>query len=117
MKDLVVLTLHPSDGFQELQAVQLVVVVGVVLLEVLHQQLGVVQTVDIHVVLLHLSLDVPEKARLVNKSGTDGQFVSSLSLPVEVDVDVLMFRLVSPSLSWSRRLLRSWSSSMSWSGS
>ena len=60
MKDLVVLTLHPCDGFQELQAVQLVVVVGVVLLKVLHQQLGVVQAVDVHVLLLYLGLDVPE---------------------------------------------------------
>ena len=108
---------HPCYCLKQFKTIQFMIVVSVMLPEVLHQQLGVVQTVDIHVVLLHLSLDVPGKARLVNISGTDGQFVSSLSLPVEVDVDVLMFRLVSPSLSWSRRLLRSWSSSMSWSGS
>ena len=55
------LTLHPGDGFQQLQPVQLVVIVSVVLPEVLHQQLGVVQAVDIHVLLLDLSLDVPER--------------------------------------------------------
>ena len=37
------------------------VIVSVVLPEVLHQQLGVVQAVDVHVLLLDLSLDVPER--------------------------------------------------------
>merc|ERR1711992_402939 len=88
-----VFLLHSGDGFQQLQTIQLMIVVSVVLSEVLHQQLGVVQTVDIHVVLLHLGLDV-------------------LSLPVQVDVDVLMFRLVSPPLSSSRGLSGSWAASL-----
>ena len=66
-----VFLLHSCYGFQKFQTIQLMVVVSVVLPEVLHQELGVVQTVDIHVVLLHLSLDVPEKARLINMSQTN----------------------------------------------
>ena len=112
VKDLVVLTLHPCDGFQELQAVQLVVIVGVVLLKVLHQQLGVVQAVDVHVLLLYLGLDVPETHPEGHRDDWDW-LTDSLSLPVQVDVDVLMFRLVSPPLPWTRGLSRSWSTSWS----
>ena len=57
-----VFLLHSCDGFQKFQTIQFMIVVSVMLPEVLHQQLGVIQTVDVHVVLLHLGLDVSETA-------------------------------------------------------
>ena len=58
---VLVVLLHVGDGFEQLQPVQPVVVVRVVLPEVLHQQPRVVHVVNVilHVVLLHLLLDMP----------------------------------------------------------
>ena len=56
--EVLFVTLHPDDGFQQLQSVKLHVVVGVVLLEVLHQQLVVIEVLCLQVCLLHVLLQV-----------------------------------------------------------
>ena len=96
-----VVLLHVGDSLEKLQPVQPVVVVCVVFPEVLHQQPRVVHVGDVilHVVLLHLLLDVPELFTHIYWWNFL-KYVSLLSLPVKIDINVLVVHSPLSSFRW-----------------